>query len=101
MWLCARRAIMGSTEKWAVARTTNHNRFFSQSIPYSDGVYEHPDKSPIDITSCYIDGKSRVGGGNAKYMSAWERIFGDKAKSAGVSEETQNELCKKCCRRVI
>jgi hypothetical protein len=48
-----------------LSRMVLRRGFFSSPVrlgktPYGDGVYEHPDGSPVDITDCYANGTGQV-----------------------------------------
>ena len=53
----------------------------AERVPYTDGVYENPDGSPVDITESLAYRDSMVGGGGSRYSQGWERVFAK--KSAG------------------
>jgi hypothetical protein len=47
---------------------------------YAQGVYEHRDGAPIDISNCYSDRTSVGGsGGGSTYAHGWDRIFAKKS----------------------
>ena len=55
-------------------------------VPYADGVYEHADGSPVDITESLAYGEDQVGGGSAAYARGWDRIFASKKQGKDGSE---------------
>jgi hypothetical protein len=47
---------------------------------YAQGVYEHRDGAPIDISNCYSDRTSVGGSGSGStYAHGWDRIFAKKS----------------------
>jgi len=66
----------------SVANGNLQQRVLSQQVPYTDGVYENPDGSPVDITEALAYGKTQAGGGSRAYSSGWDRVFGSRHTSS-------------------
>jgi hypothetical protein len=63
----------------SITAVTQQQRVRSKiTDPYADGKYEHPDGSPIDITSKLTRGG--VGGGSKKYARNYDNIFGGRRR---------------------
>ena len=66
----------------SVANGNLQQRVLSQHVPYTDGVSENPDGSPVDITEALAYGKAQAGAGSRAYSSGWDRVFGTRHTSS-------------------
>lgn len=83
--MCARRCVahrrIDTSACGAAYHTARACSAGGDRVPYSDGVYEHTDGSPVDITESLAYGEDQVGGGSDAYARGWDRVFGSKTQA--------------------